>query len=115
ASMSMLVLEDWETFTLARRLVLLREKPAPRTQRAPPSNRDHDSARSRRDNTLQTVYASRGRSCLAMSPVQNSPPTSSEWSGRLPGASGSLCSCAYRPRTCGDGHFMLAMTTSTLR
>ena len=52
------------------------------------------SPSSRRDRTLQTAYASRRRSWRAISPVQNSPPTSSQWSGRLPGASGSLCSSA---------------------
>ena len=52
-------------------------------------------SRSRRcDSTLQTAYASRRRSWRAISPVQNSPPTSSQCAGRSPGASGSLCSSA---------------------
>ena len=53
-----------------------------------------ESVSSRRDSTLQTAYARRRRSWRAMSPVQNSPPTSSQWSGSLPGSSGSLCSSA---------------------
>jgi arabinofuranosyltransferase len=42
-----------------------------------------------RDNTLQTAYASRNRSCRAISPAQNSPPTSSQWAGRFQVAIGA--------------------------
>ena len=54
----------------------------------------YPSASRRSESTLHTAYASRSRSWRAISPVQNSPPTSSQCAGRLPGASGSLCSCA---------------------
>lgn len=54
----------------------------------------HPSPSRRRDRTLQIAYASRGRLCRAISPVQNSPPTTSQCAGSVPGTSGSLCSTA---------------------